>query len=85
MHGFDYSVPLFVTHVRGMRIVVTLDIVSDVLYVPKVEHPDYPGCDRLKTKDELISSFCERPSDWGERQFTSCTAFAKGLGFLTWS
>ena len=52
-----------------MRIVVTLDIVSDVLRVPMVEHPDYPGCDRLKTvsKDELISSFCEHPSDLGER------------------
>ena len=47
---------------------VTPNIVSDVLHVPKVAHPDYPGCDRLKTvsKDELISSFCERPSDWGE-------------------
>ena len=47
---------------------VTPDIVSDVLRVPKVAHPDYPGCDRLKivSKDELISSFCERPSDWGE-------------------
>ena len=72
MHGFDYSVPLFVTCIRGTRIVVTPDIVSDVLCVPRVEHPDYPGCDRLKTtsKGELISSFYERPSDWGEHQFT---------------
>ena len=87
MHGFDFSVPLFVTCVRGTCIVVTPDIVSDVILVPMVEHPDYPSCDHLKTmfKDELISSFCERPSDWGERQFTSCTTFAKGLGFLTWS
>ena len=62
MQGFDYLVPLFITHVRGMRIVVTPDIVSDVLYVSRVEHPDYPGYDRLKTmsKDELISSFCEK-------------------------
>ena len=61
MQGFDYSVPLFITRVRGMRIVVTSDIVSDVLYVSRVEHPDYPSYDRLKTvsKDELISSFCE--------------------------
>ena len=67
MHGFDYSVPLFVTRIRGTRIVVTLDIVSDVLRVLRVEHPDYLGCDRLKTvsKDKLISSFYERPSDWG--------------------
>ena len=63
---------------------VTPDIVSDVLRVPRVEHPNYPSCDRLRTmsKDELISSFCEHPSDWGDRQFTSCTAFAKGPRFL---
>ena len=65
MHGFDYSVPCFVTRVRGTRIVVTPDIVSDVLRVLRLEHPDYPDCDRLRTmsKDELISSFCERPSN----------------------
>ena len=84
MHGFDYSVPLFVTRVRGTHIVVTSDIVSDVLYVPMVEHSDYPSCDHLRivSKDELISAFCEHPSDWGDRQFTSCTAFAKGPRFL---
>ena len=61
-----------------------MDIVSNVLRVPRVEHPDYPGCDRLRTvsKDELKSSFCECPSDWGDCQFTSCTAFAKGPRFL---
>ena len=62
----------------------SLDIVSDVLHVPRVEHPKYPSCDRFKTvsKDELISFFCKRPSDWGEHQFTSCSAFAKGPKFL---
>ena len=65
MHGFDYSVPCFVTCVRGTRIVVTPDIVSDVLRVLRLEYPDYPGCDHLRTmsKDELISSFYERPSN----------------------
>ena len=84
MHGFDYSVPLFVTHVQGMHIVVTLDIVSEVVHVPKVEHHDYPGyeCLRIVSKDKLISSFRECPSNWGVRQFTSCTSFAKGLRFL---
>ena len=69
MHGFDYSVPLFVTRVRGTRIVVTLDIVFDVLHVPRVAHPTYPGCERLKTvsKDKLMSAFCKHPSDWGDR------------------
>ena len=68
MHGFDYSTPLFVTRVQSTRIMVTRDLVSDVLRVPRVEHPDYPDCDRLKTvsKEELISSFCERPSNWGD-------------------
>ena len=69
MYGFDYSVPLFITRVRGTRIVVTLDIVSNVLRVPRVEHLDYPGCDHQRTmsKEELISSFCECPSVWGDR------------------
>ena len=69
MHGFDYLVPIFVTRVRGMYIVVTLDIVSEVLRVLRVKHPNYPGCEHLRTvsKDELISAFCERPSDWGDR------------------
>ena len=63
---------------------VTLDIVSNVLHIPRVAHPDYPGCDCLKTmsKDELMSSFCERPSNWGDRQFIPCFAFAKGPRFI---
>ena len=85
MHEFDYSVPLFVTHVQGTHIVVTPDIVFEVLRVPRVEHPDYLGCDRLRTmsKDEFISSFCKRPSDLGDRKFTFWTDFAKGPGFLS--
>ena len=63
---------------------VILDIVSEVLHVRRVKHLDYPSCEclRIVSKDELISSFCERPSNWGDRQFTSCTAFAKGPRFL---
>ena len=84
MHGFDYSIPLFVTCIRGTCIVVTSDIVSKVFHVPRVEHHDYPGCEHLRivSKDKLISSFCERLSDWGDHQFTSYTAFAKGPMFL---
>ena len=63
---------------------VTSDIVSDVFCVPAVEHPDYPGCERLRTvsKDEIMSAFCERPVDWGDLQFTPCKAFAKGPRFI---
>ena len=64
--------------------VVTLDIVSEVLHVLKVAHPDYPGSERLRTvsKDKLGSLFCETPSSWGDRQNTSCSAFAKGPRIL---
>ena len=64
MHGFDYSIPHFVTCVRGTRIVVTLNIVFEVLHVPRVAHPDYLSRDHLKTvsKDELSSLFYETPS-----------------------
>ena len=59
-------------------------LVVDVLHVLRVKHPDYPGCDRLRTmsKDEMISTFCEHPSDWDDRQFTPCKAFAKGPRFI---
>ena len=84
MHGFDFSVPLFHTHVRGMRIVVTLELVSDVLRVPRVKFLDYLGNERMRTmsKDELKSTFCEHPSDWGENQFTYYSDFAKGPWFF---
>ena len=84
MHGFDTSIPHFVIRVRGTHIVVTPDIVSEVLHVPRVAHPNYPGCDRLRTvsKDELSSLFCETPSSWGDRQNTPCSGFDKGPRFL---
>ena len=55
-----------------------------MLHVPKVEHLDYLGCDCLRTvsKDKMISAFYEHPSDWGDRQFTPCKAFAKGPRFM---
>ena len=69
MHGFDFSVPLFSTRIRGTHIVVTPQLVADVLHVPRVEHPDYPGyeCLRIVSRDEMIFTFCERPADYGDR------------------
>ena len=84
MHEIDRLIPLFFTHVRGTRIPVTSQLIANVLRVLKVEFPDYPGCERLWTvsKDELKSTFCKRPCEWGECQFTYCSAFAKGPWFL---
>ena len=84
MHGIDRSVPLFFTHVRGTHIHVTPQLVADVLHVPRIKFPDYPSCEHLRTmsRDDLMSSFCERPTAWGERLFTPCRPFAKGPRFM---
>ena len=65
MHGIDHSVPHFVTRVRGISIPITLQLIAEVLKVPRTESPNYPSCEHLRTvfKDELMSAFCERPSE----------------------
>ena len=80
----DRSVPLFFTCVQGTHIPATPQLVADVLKVPRVEFPDYPSCERLRTvsKNELKSAFCECPFEWGECQFIYCSSFAKGMWFL---
>ena len=72
MHRFDYYIPQFVTHVQGIRMIVTPGIIFEVLHISKVAHPDYLGYERLRivSKDELSSLFCETPSSWGDRQNT---------------
>ena len=84
MHGIDHSVPLFFTRVRGTHIPITPQLVANVLKFLRVEFLDYPSRESLQTmsKDELKSVFCEHPSEWGEHQFTYCSAFAKGPRFL---
>ena len=84
MHGFDISTPHFVTRVRGTCILVTSDIVFEVLHVHRVAHPDYHSCNCLKivSKDEISSLFCETPSSWGDHQNTPCSSFVKGPRFL---
>ena len=84
MHGIDRSIPLFFTRIRGTRIPVTLQLVVDVLRVPRIGFPDYPSCEclRIVSKDKLMAAFCERLSNWDERQFTPCRPFAKGPRFM---
>ena len=77
MHKFDASVPHFFFHVRGTRIVVTPDIVSEVLHIPRVVHADYPGC-------ELLSLFYEKPLSWVNCQTPLTRALQKVRDSLTW-
>ena len=48
--------------------------------VPRIEFPNYPSCERLRTvfKDEFMATFCEHSSDWGDHQFTPCRPFVEG-------
>ena len=47
IHSIDTSVPQFASTFKGTRIVVTSNLISEVLHVPKVAHLDYPGCECL--------------------------------------
>ena len=84
IHGINTSVPCFAMTFRGTRIVVTPDLISKVLHGLRVAHPNYLGCQRLRTvsKDELLSHFYETPFTWGGKQNTPCSGFAKGSRFL---
>ena len=64
MHEIDHSIPLFFTRVQGTCIPVTTQLVADVLRVPRIEFPDHPSYEYLRTvsRDELMSAFCERPT-----------------------
>ena len=63
----QYLFLLLTFEVRAL--LVTPNIVTDVLHVPKVVHPDYLSYERLKTvsKDKLMLAFCGHPSNWGDR------------------
>ena len=68
----------------GTCIIVTPDLISEVLHVPRVAHLDYLDSDHLRivSRDELLSHFCETPSSWGGKQKTPCSGFVKGSRFL---
>ena len=55
-----------------------------MLCVLRIEFLDSPSCEHLRivSRDELMSTFCERPTAWGERLFTPCRPFAKGPRFM---
>ena len=83
MHGIDTSVPHFFSRIWGTRIVVTQDIVSEILHVPRVAHSNYLIVLVCRLCPKMNSSlFFETPSSWGDRQNTPCSGFVKGLRFL---
>ena len=67
IQGIDTFVPRFTMMFRGTCIVVTPNLISEVLHVLRVVHPNYPSYEHLRTvsKEELLYHFYERPSNWG--------------------
>ena len=84
MHAIDTSMPRFTTVFRGTHIIVTLDFISEVLHVPRVDQPDYPSHPHLTSisRDELASLYCEKAMLWGGTLNFSTIEFTKGPRFL---
>ena len=84
MHAIDTFIPRFTMVFRGTCIVVTLEFISEVLYVPRVNRPNYPSHRHLSSisRDEMTLLFCEKAMVWGETLNFSITKFAKGPRIL---
>ena len=77
MHGFDYSIPRFLTSVRGIRIELTPKLIFEVLHILRVSHLDYPSFLKMNLCLSLWNTFI-----LGEHQNTPCSGFVKGPRFL---
>ena len=84
MHAIDTTVPQFTMVFHGTRIVVTLELIFEVLHVLKVDCPDYPSHCHFSSisRDELASLFCEKAMLWGGTLNFSTTEFTKGPRIL---
>ena len=62
MHAINTSVPRFIRVFRGTCIVITPELIFEVLRVPSVDHPDFPSHHCLSTisKDKLAPLFREK-------------------------
>ena len=86
MHAIDTFVSRFTIVFRGTHIVVTPNLISKVLCVPRADHLDYPNHHRLSSisKDELASLFYEKAMLWGGTLNFSTFEFVKGPRTLIW-
>ena len=84
MHTIDTSVPQFTTIFRGACIIVTSELISKILCIPKVDYSDYPSHEHLSSisRDKLASLFCEKAMLWVSSLNLSTTEFAKGPKIL---
>ena len=79
MHAIDTSVPRFTKVFCGTCIIVTQELISKILRIPRADHSDYPSHKHLSSisRDELASLFCEKAMLWGNSLNFSTTEFTK--------
>ena len=84
MHAINNSVPRFTMVFWGKRIIVTPELIFEVLCVPRVDCPDYPSHHRFSSisRDEFALLICEEAMLWGRTLNFSTTKFAKGPRIL---
>ena len=84
MHAIDIFVPRFSMVFLGTRIIVTLELISEVLRVPRVNRSDYLSHHHLSSifRDELALLFYEKAMLWGGTLNFSTTEFVKGPQIL---
>ena len=84
MHAIDNSVPGFIMVFWGKHIVVTPELIFEVLCVPRVNCPDYLSHHHFSSisRDEFALLICEEAMLWGGTLNFSTTKFAKGPRIL---
>ena len=84
MHAINNPVPRFTMVFWGKRIVVTPELIFEVLCVPRVDCPDYPSHHRFSSisRDEFALLICEEAMLWGGTLNFYTTKFAKGPRIL---
>ena len=84
IHAIDTSISHFTMIFKGTSIIVSSELISEALHVPRVVHPTYPSHPHLHSisRDELAIHFSEMAMVWGGLQNFTTHDFAKGLRIL---
>ena len=84
IHAIDTSISHFTMIFKGTSIIVSSELISEALHVPRVVRLTYPSHPHLHSisRDELAIHFCEMAMMWGGLQNFTTHDFAKGPRIL---
>ena len=84
IHAIDTSISHFTMIFKGTSIIVSSELISEALHVPRVVRLTYPSHPHLHSifRDELAIHFCEMAMVWGGLQNFTTHDFAKGPRIL---